>query len=78
MDNNEQRDYAVEFITTPEDAEQLPIGTVIGIPPLRITTAKKYANMFNGGRSGWVIAGLNFPVSDKGLFNYGHGWTVQQ
>lgn len=65
-----------QIIVTRQDAERLPVGTVIGLPPLWMTTAEKRADVFRGGRAGWFINGADFPVSDGQLFSYGRGWTV--
>lgn len=64
-------------ITTSAEAEQLPVGTILTIPPLGMITAEKRAGAFKNGRPGWYITGITYPVSDRGLFNYGRGWTVR-
>lgn len=65
-------------VTTPHQAARLPAGTVVGIPPLWMTTAEKRADVFRGGRAGWFINGVDFPVSDAQLFTYGRGWVTTE
>ena len=67
----------MQIIETAAQAAKLPPGTVVGIPPLWMTTAEKRADVFRGGRAGWFINGADFPVSDGQLFTYGRGWAVR-